>query len=245
MREKLDEFAYLASHDLQEPLRKIATLSEFLRLRYKDALGRDGGQYIDRILSSVNNMRGIIDSLLQFTNLDHNTPKFEQLDLDRIFQDVMSDQDFKIHETGAIIEVHDLPCVEGVASEIRLLLNNLIGNSLKFVSNVRPHIRVESRALTEEEKLKYNITRPGTYYKIAITDNGIGFEQEYAELIFGVFQRLNAKSDYAGSGIGLATCKKIADRHGALIMAEGQLGKGSTFTLIMPERQSIPQHQSV
>jgi light-regulated signal transduction histidine kinase (bacteriophytochrome) len=244
MRKKLDEFAYLASHDLQEPLRKIATLSEFLRLRYKDALGPDGGQYIDMILSSVNNMRGIIDSLLQFTNLDHNTPRFEQLDMDKIFQDVMSDQDFKISETGATIEVEDLPNVEGVASEIRLLLNNLIGNSLKFVSNVRPHIRVGSRVLTEQEKRKYNITKPGTYYKISITDNGIGFEQEYAELIFGVFQRLNAKSDYAGSGIGLATCKKIADRHGALIMAESQLGKGSTFTLIMPERQVVPEHQS-
>lgn len=244
MRKKLDEFAYLASHDLQEPLRKIATLSEFLRLRYKEALGQDGGQYIDMILSSVNNMRGIIDSLLQFTDLDHNTPRFEQLDMDRIFQDVMSDQDFKINETGATIEVHDLPSIEGVASEIRLLLNNLIGNSLKFVSNVKPHIRVGSCVLTEQEKRKYNITRPGTYYKISITDNGIGFEQEYAELIFGVFQRLNAKSDYAGSGIGLATCKKIADRHGALIMAESQLGKGSTFTLIMPERQSIPERQS-
>src|SRR5690606_30715674 len=144
MQQKLDEFAYLASHDLQEPLRKIATLSEFLRLRYKEALGQDGGQYIDMILSSVNNMRGIIDSLLQFTDLDHNTPRFEQLDMDRIFQDVMSDQDFKINETGATIEVHDLPSIEGVASEIRLLLNNLIGNSLKFVSNVKPHIRVGS-----------------------------------------------------------------------------------------------------
>lgn len=244
MRKKLDEFAYLASHDLQEPLRKIATLSEFLRLRYKEALGKDGGQYIDMILSSVNNMRGIIDSLLQFTNLDHNTPRFEQLDMDKIFQDVMSDQDFKIHETGAVIEVRDLPSVEGVASEIRLLLNNLIGNSLKFVSNVRPHIRVTSCVLTEDQKHKYSITKPGTYHKISITDNGIGFEQEYAELIFGVFQRLNAKSDYAGSGIGLATCKKIADRHGALILAESQLGEGSTFTLIMPERQAIPQHQS-
>ena len=244
MRKKLDEFAYLASHDLQEPLRKIATLSEFLRLRYKDALGKDGGQYIDMILSSVNNMRGIIDSLLQFTNLDHNTPRFEQLDMNRIFQDVMSDQDFKINETGATIEVRVLPSLEGVASEIRLLLNNLIGNSLKFVSNVKPHIRVGSCALTEQEKQRYNLTRPGTYYKISLTDNGIGFEQEYAELIFGVFQRLNAKSDYAGSGIGLATCKKIADRHGALILAESQLGKGSTFTLIMPERQTIPEHQS-
>lgn len=245
MRKKLDEFAYLASHDLQEPLRKIATLSEFLRLRYKEALGDDGGQYIDMILSSVNNMRGIIDSLLQFTNLDHNMPRFEMLDLGKILKDVISDQDFKIQETGATIEVHHLPSLEGVASELRLMLNNLIGNSLKFVSNVKPHIRVESRMLTEEEKRKYNITRAGTYYKVSIIDNGIGFEQEYAELIFGVFQRLNAKSDYAGSGIGLATCKKIADRHGALIWAESQLGSGSTFSVIMPEHQTVPEHQSV
>ena len=238
MRKKLNEFAYLASHDLQEPLRKIATLSKFLRIRYRDALGKDGGQYIDMILSSVNNMRGIIDSLLQFTNLDMDAPKFEPLNLDRVFQDVLSDQEFRISETGAVINVPPLPQVEGVASELRLLLNNLIGNSLKFVNDAQPVINVKSHVLQEKDKINLNLRSPEKFYHISISDNGIGFEQEYAELIFGVFQRLNAKSEYAGFGIGLATCKKIADRHNGLIYATSERGKGSTFSLVMPEHQN-------
>lgn len=238
MRKKLDEFAYLASHDLQEPLRKIGTLSEFLRLRYKEALGDEGGQYIDMILSSVNNMRGIIDSLLQFTNLDSKAPEFVPLDLDRVVADVLADQQLKISETGATIDVKPLPQVEGVASEIRLLMNNLISNSLKFVSGTHPVIRVESTTLGEGEKTRLRLNSPNKFFKISVSDNGIGFEKEYSELIFGVFQRLNAKSEYAGSGIGLATCKKVADRHNSLIYAESELGKGSTFSLIMPERQT-------
>lgn len=237
MRKKLDEFAYLASHDLQEPLRKIGTLSEFLRLRYHEVLGKEGSQYIDMILSSVNNMRGIIDSLLQFTNLDSQTPAFVPLDLDRVVADVLADQELKISETGATIDVHPLPNVEGVASEIRLLMNNLIGNSLKFVSGTRPVIKVESTTLDECDKVKFKLNSPTRFFKISVSDNGIGFEKEYSELIFGVFQRLNAKSEYAGSGIGLATCKKVADRHNSLIFAESELGKGSTFSLVMPERQ--------
>lgn len=238
MRRKLDEFAYLASHDLQEPLRKIATLSEFLRLRYRDVLGKDGGQYIDMILSSVNNMRGIIDSLLQFTNLDTATPKFESLNLNQVLADVLADQELKISETGATIDVRPLPKVEGVASEIRLLLNNLISNSLKFVCDVKPVIKVESTELSPGEKAELRINSAETFFRISVTDNGIGFENEYTELIFGVFQRLNAKSEYAGSGIGLATCKKIAERHNSLIFAKSEVGKGSTFSLVMPEHQN-------
>ena len=239
MRKKLDEFAYLASHDLQEPLRKIGTLSEFLRLRYQDALGKEGGQYIDMILSSVNNMRGIIDSLLQFTNLDSKVPEFVPLDLDQVVSDVLADQELKISETGATIDVHPLPHVEGVASEIRLLMNNLISNSLKFVNNTKPIIKVESTTLDDLDKAKLKLISPVRFFKISVSDNGIGFEKEYCDLIFGVFQRLNAKSEYAGSGIGLATCKKVADRHNSLIFAESELGKGSTFSLVMPEHQII------
>lgn len=239
MREKLDEFAYLASHDLQEPLRKIGTLSEFLRLRYTDALGKEGGQYIDMILSSVNNMRGIIDSLLQFTNLDTTTPKFEPINLDRLFEDVLADQQLKITETGATVDVHPLPQVDGVASELRLLLNNLLSNSLKFVCDAKPLIKVEATALDDGDKSRLKLTSPARFFRISVTDNGIGFEKEYADLIFGVFQRLNAKSEYAGSGIGLATCKKIADRHNSLIIAESELGKGSTFSIVMPEHQIV------
>ncbi|HLT71146.1 MAG TPA: ATP-binding protein [Cyclobacteriaceae bacterium] len=237
MRKKLDEFAYLASHDLQEPLRKIGTLSEFLRLRYHDALGKEGAQYIDMILSSVNNMRGIIDSLLQFTDLDSKTPEFVPLKLNEVVADVLADQQLKISETGATIDVRPLPDVEGVASEIRLLMNNLISNSLKFVSGTKPNIKVESSPLDDHDKVKLKLTSPARFFKISVSDNGIGFEKEFCELIFGVFQRLNAKSEYAGSGIGLATCKKIADRHHSLIFAESELGKGSTFSLVIPEHQ--------
>ena len=238
MRKKLDEFAYLASHDLLEPLRKISTLSEFLKIRYKDALGKDGGQYLDMIVTSVENMRGIIDSLLEFTNINVSEPKFENINLGQLLENVRIDQELKIQETGATINISSLPTVEGVPSELRILYNNLLSNALKFIGNRKPLIVVESRELTQQEKKEFNLPFTTKYFQISMTDNGIGFEQEYAELIFGVFQRLNGKSDYQGFGIGLAVCKKIAERHNSLILARSELGKGSTFSLVIPERQS-------
>lgn len=238
MRKKLDEFAYLASHDLLEPLRKISTLSEFLKIRYKEALGKEGGQYLDMIGTSVNNMRGIIDSLLEFTNINVAHPKFELLNLSQILENVKIDQDLRISETGANVKILPLPEIEGVPSEIRILYNNLLSNALKFVGKEKPLIVIEGHELNAQEKTKFNLPVTKKYFQISMTDNGIGFEQEYAELIFGVFHRLNGKSDYHGFGIGLAVCKKIAERHNGLIFATSELGKGSTFSLIIPERQS-------
>jgi light-regulated signal transduction histidine kinase (bacteriophytochrome) len=238
MRKKLDDFAYLASHDLLEPLRKISTLSEFLKIRYKDALGKDGGQYLDMIATSVENMRGIINSLLEFTNINTKTPHFENTDLNQVLENVKMDQELRIIETNATITFNSLPIVEAVPAELRIMYNNLIGNALKFTRDKRPVITIESAELTSDEKKKYNLLNNRKYYKISTTDNGIGFEQEYAELIFGVFQRLNGKSDYQGFGIGLAVCKKIAERHSSLIFAHSELGKGSTFSLVIPEKQS-------
>lgn len=238
MRKKLDDFAYLASHDLLEPLRKISTLSEFLRIRYKDALGKDGGQYLDMIGTSVENMRGIINSLLEFTNINTTTPRFEKVSLNQVLENVKGDQELRIIETGATITIDSLPVVEGVPAELRILYNNLVGNALKFIGEKNPVITIESKELNTDDKKKYNFLNDKKYFKISLTDNGIGFEPEYAELIFGVFQRLNGKSDYKGFGIGLAVCKKIAERHNSLIFAESELGKGSTFSLIIPEQQS-------
>ncbi|HEX5170678.1 MAG TPA: ATP-binding protein [Cyclobacteriaceae bacterium] len=237
MRKKLDEFAYLASHDLLEPLRKISTLSEFLRIRYKNALDDEGSHYLDMIGASVENMRAIIDSLLTFTSINVNPPQFEYVDLNRVFQSVMQDQDLKITETAAQVSCSSLPNVEGVQTELRLLFNNILSNALKFKNPEGPTVTIDFTELSENSKREHSLPIKKSFYQINVRDNGIGFEQEYADLIFGVFQRLNSKSEYQGFGIGLAVCKKIAERHNGLIFASSKLGGGSTFSLIIPKNQ--------
>jgi light-regulated signal transduction histidine kinase (bacteriophytochrome) len=237
MRKKLDEFAYLASHDLQEPLRKISTLSEFLKIRYKGTLDEDGCRYLDMITTSVENMRSIIDSLLTFTNINVQAPLFETVDINEVLQSAITDQELRISETGAQVNVSPMPQVEGVATEFRLLLNNLLSNSLKFIGDKKPVISIQSVQLSPDRIKQLNLPDDRVYYQIDLKDNGIGFEKEYAELIFGVFQRLNGKSEYRGFGIGLAVCKKIAERHNGLIFADGRLGEGSTFSIVIPKQQ--------
>jgi light-regulated signal transduction histidine kinase (bacteriophytochrome) len=237
MRKKLDEFAYLASHDLQEPLRKISTLSEFLKIRYKSTLDEDGCRYLDMITSSVENMRAIIESLLTFTNINVQTPLFEDVDLNEVLRAAISDQELRILETGAQVEISPMPHVVGVAMEFRLLFNNLLSNSLKFIGAKKPEISIQSVQLSPDALRQLNLPDHRTYYKIDLKDNGIGFEKEYAELIFGVFQRLNGKSEYRGFGIGLAVCKKIVERHNGLIFADSSLGEGSTFSIVIPQQQ--------
>jgi PAS domain S-box-containing protein len=234
---ELEEFAYVASHDLHEPLRKILTFSERLKERYA-SVGDDAKVYVDRIWASANSMRNLIDNLLEFSKITRSSRLFVQCDLNKILGEVQSDQELRIEETSTDINIQDLPVVDGVPSELKQLFNNLIGNALKFrKKDVQPVIKIVCKKLSHKEKSDLLLPFNQVFYEIKIQDNGIGFESIYAEKIFEIFQRLHGKTEYSGSGIGLAICKKIVDNHDGIIYATSEPGKGSTFSVILPEKQ--------
>lgn len=235
---ELEEFAYAASHDLQEPLRKITTFSDRLSERYRDVLAGEGEMYLARMVSSAENMRQLINGLLEFSRISQAAGQYESVDLDMVMREVLSDLELKIEETGTIIRYDALPLVDGVRTQMKQLLQNLVSNAIKFQKEgVSPVISVELTQPTEAELQKLNAGQQRAYYKIVVADNGIGFENEYASRIFQVFQRLHGKSEYPGSGIGLAICKKILEYHHGLIYAESQPGIGSRFIFLLPLQQ--------
>lgn len=235
---ELEEFAYVASHDLQEPLRKISTFTERIRTKYSDNLGAEGSMYLERILAGTENMRILIDNLLEFSRTTRSSRQFELCDLNTVVQRVRTDLELKVEDTGTELKVQTLPIVEAVPSEMSQLFNNLISNSIKFRQpDIKPVISITTEKVSKSEKDKYHLPLEINYFKIVLRDNGIGFEAEYEEKIFQIFQRLHGKTEYAGSGIGLAICKKIVDNHDGVIYAQGNLGKGSAFVVILPEKQ--------
>ena len=235
---ELAEFAYVASHDLQEPLRKITTFSDRLSEKYKDVLTGDGAMYLARMTASAENMRVLINDLLEFSRISKNTLPYETTDLNRVLQDVTTDLELIIEETSTTMTSDTLPVIEAVASQMKQLLTNIINNAIKFhKEGIPPVIRIESEELGVEEKKEFELELFSPYYRVQISDNGIGFESEYATRIFQVFQRLHGKSEYPGSGIGLAICKKIIEYHHGVIFAENIPGTGARFTFIIPGYQ--------
>lgn len=220
---ELQDFAFVASHDLQEPLRKITAFSDRLRDRCAAQLDETGLDFLNRMHSAATRMARLIDSLLDYSRLSTRALPFADVDLATICAGVLADLEQRLRETGARVLVRTLPRVMGDSAQLRQLLQNLLGNALKFhAAGVRPEIRVQS------------LERNGRW-EISVTDNGIGFDPAYTDRIFRPFQRLHGRSEYEGSGMGLAICRKIAQRHGADIQVESQPGKGSTFTVSLPE----------
>jgi len=235
---ELEEFAYVASHDMQEPLRKISTFSDRLNDKYADVLTGDGLMYLERIMASAENMRMLINNLLEFSRITRSTQPFAQVNLNFILHQVKADLELTIEETGTVINAGKLPDVDASLSQMKQLFTNIINNAIKFrKAEVPPVINIESRPLSAEEKKHYQLPPEAIYHRIQITDNGIGFEKEYAQRIFQIFQRLHGKSEYPGSGIGLAICKKIMEHHHGLIFAEGNPGVGAQFVFVLPEVQ--------
>ncbi len=236
---ELEEFAYVASHDLQEPLRKISTFSERLKGILSSELKADGLLYLERIMASAENMRILIDNLLDFSRTTRSSHIYEQVNLNDIIAAVKSDLELKIEETNAKIITYSLPQLEAVRSEIKQLFNNLIGNAIKFRKlTLNPVIKINSVRITKQDKELYHLPADKDFFKILVQDNGIGFEEEYSERIFQIFQRLHGKSEYPGSGIGLAICKKIVDNHSGVMYAESKPEAGACFFIILPEKQS-------
>lgn len=233
---ELEEFAYVASHDLQEPLRKLMTFSERLVSKYGNDLGADVKMYVDRIVAASENMRILIENLLEFSRVTRAAEQYRQVDLNEVLKDVYSDLEIRIAESNADINTTTLPTIEAVASQMKQLFLNLISNSIKFhKKDDNLSIFITSQKASEEDVVTHLLTPGIPYHKITVEDNGIGFEQEYSEKIFQIFQRLHGKVEYPGSGVGLAICKKIVENHNGVIFAEGNPARGATFTIILPE----------
>jgi PAS domain S-box-containing protein len=235
---ELEEFAYVASHDLQEPLRKISTFSQRLQLKFSDKLGDDGNLYISRVVAACENMRKLIDNLLEFSRISLNNPPPQQVNLSVILNNAMEDLDLTIAETNTSINVGQLPSIEAISSQMLQLFANILNNSIKFRKENTPlQINIHSRKFTALENETYNLPPEIPFFLITVEDNGIGFEQQYADKIFQLFQRLEGKSEYPGTGIGLSICKKIVTNHKGLIFANAIPGKGATFSIILPKIQ--------
>jgi signal transduction histidine kinase len=225
---ELEQFASIASHDLKEPLRKVQTLTELLTIKEADNLSDQGRDYLDRTAAAGERMQTLIDDLLKFSRVATQGQPFEPVDLGEVTAQVISDLEAQIERSGASVEVKDLPTVMADPFQMRQLLQNLLSNALKFRrEDVAPQIRISGE--TRER-----------YAEIKVSDNGIGFDPQYNARIFRVFERLHGRGAYPGTGIGLALCRKIVDRHGGAITAESTPGEGSTFTVSLPVRGAEP-----
>jgi len=213
---ELEQFAYVASHDLQEPLRTTSSFVELLRKQYYDKIDANANRYIDYILQASDRMKTLIKDLLDYSRLGREK-QFEETDCNELLQQVLADLDKVIKENGARITFGNLPVIKGLPTEIKLLFQNLISNSIKFrQQGLRPEIDIQAH-------------RKNGFWQFSISDNGIGIEEQHQDRIFIIFQRLHNRADYEGSGIGLAHCKKVVELHGGRIWVESEGGKGSTF----------------
>jgi signal transduction histidine kinase len=234
---ELQDFASVASHDLQEPLRKIQAFSDRLRSRCAGGLDDQGRDYLDRIQNAAGRMHTLINDLLTYARVATKARPFVSTDLVSITREVVSDLEARIEQVNGRVEVGELPSVEADPLQVRQLMQNLIGNSLKYNRpDVPPVVSIYSHHLSEPSSAT-PAGSSGPYCQILVEDNGIGFEEIYSEKIFTIFQRLHGRTEYEGTGVGLAVCRKIVERHGGTITARSTPGKGSTFTVTLPVRQ--------
>jgi signal transduction histidine kinase len=232
---ELDNFAYMASHDLQEPLRKIRIFCDRLETKYRQVLDEDGKNNIEKIQRSCERMQELIKDILTFSKLTATDKKaFENSDLNMIIKDVLTEMDGIVSERNASISVGTLPSIFVNPGLIRPLFHNLISNAIKYSKrNVNPVIKIRSEFSLPNNSIGSKQTNR-RFCRIIIEDNGIGFEQEYAEQIFGMFKRLHGRSEYDGTGIGLAICKRIVEEHNGFIIAKSKVDEGSTFIVSLP-----------
>ena len=234
----LEQFAYVASHDLQEPLRKIISFGERLTRRHAEGLGTEGHLYLERITAATARMRELIDNLLNFSRVARQVADFVPTPLNAVLRGVLGDLELKITEKNATVDADELPTLDALPGQMPQLFQNLLGNALKFSRpNVPPHIRIRAEAVSAAEKAEFRLDLRKKWFKIGVEDNGIGFDPQYAEKIFVLFQRLHGRNEYEGTGIGLATVKKIVDNHQGVVYAESTPGQGARFVLLLPLTQ--------
>lgn len=235
--EDLEQFAYVASHDLQEPLRKIRSFGDRLLMKYKGDLDENGQIYIDRMQAAAKRMQNLIEDLLAFSRITRSSELPGAVDLNLVFEEIKDDLEDQICRKNALVEVEMLPKILGVKSQVHRLFQNLVSNGMKFSRDgVDPVVKITAKKIKGEElPEKFSITpKYDNYVAVTVEDNGIGFNEKYKDQIFNVFQRLHGKNEFEGTGIGLAICKKIATHHGGGIVAESKEGVGSKFIVIFP-----------
>ncbi|QYX31991.1 PAS domain-containing sensor histidine kinase [Sphaerospermopsis torques-reginae] len=230
--EELQQFAFIASHDLQEPLRKIKTFCERLQVTCGDFLSEQGRDYLQRMQNAALRMETLIEGLLTLSRVTTRAQPYVAVNLTQIAQEVLSDLEVSIQQTRGQIEIGELPIIQGDPLQMRQLLQNLIGNALKFHRpNQPPVIKIYGQFFNNDID---DLSVGNTYYQIIVEDNGIGFAEKYLDRIFNVFQRLHSRSEYEGTGIGLAICRKITERHHGTITAKSQPGQGAKFIITLP-----------
>jgi PAS domain S-box-containing protein len=229
---ELEQFAYVASHDLQEPLRKIQAFGDRLKTKFEAPLGVEGADYLTRMQNAAARMQVLIQDLLSLSRVASHAKPFAPVDLNDVVRIVTSDLEIRINERNGRVEAATLPVVFGDRGQLAQLFQNLIGNGLKFQKpGENPVVKIASETIEIPDT-------PQPWWRITVQDNGIGFDEKYRERIFQIFQRLHGRSEYEGTGIGLAICRKIVDRHGGSIEAQSSPGAGARFVITLPQQTS-------
>ena len=228
--EELDRFAYVASHDLQEPLRKILVFSDKIQTKYKESIDEEMYRNLDKIVGASERMQSLINDLLRFSRETSTNEDFTFISLDVLISDVLADMEIEIEKTSAQLRIEHLPQVWGIPSQLRQVFQNLISNAIKFRKNGEVPVIHIYPEVSKKDSLR-----------IVVQDNGIGFELKYAEEIFMVFKRLHSYHEFQGSGVGLSICKKIIEKHNGEIRAESKPGVGSRFIVDIPLVEMTPQ----
>ncbi|AEH37953.1 PAS domain S-box protein [Halopiger xanaduensis] len=219
--ERLEQFAYAASHDLQEPLRMVSSYLQLIESRYADTLDEDGEEFLEFAVDGAERMRDMIDGLLEYSRVETQGAPLEPIALDPVLEDVLEDLQLQIEETDAEIAIESLPRVEGDASQLRQVFQNLLSNALEYSGDEPPRVRVDAE-------------RRGDRWLISVADEGIGIDADEQEAVFNVFKRLHSRDEHPGTGIGLALCQRIVERHGGDIWVDSEPGEGATFSFTLP-----------
>jgi len=233
---ELDSFSSIASHDLKEPLRKIMLFSKLVIDAEKEKVSETSARYLERIAVSADRLQHLIDDLIAYSRTGTEKIKFTKANLNQILAAAKSELKESIKAKNVEITAEELPTIPALKPQMTQLFTNLLSNSIKYSkADQSAIINISCEKVTADALSKFNAQSGMTYFKISISDNGIGFPNDFSEVIFEPFKRLHGKDEYAGTGIGLAICKKIVENHNGFISAESELGKGTVFSVFLPE----------